>query len=115
MYLRRKKNGKCKVLSGGFVYVIQKPSRGITILAIFYCSNENSYPAPESSKQNPPDRTLDLPFFFHYEHITSLKNLPSPTSGESLPHWLQDNFAAMFALNYRLREFTLSAFAIALN
>ena len=44
-------------------------------------------------------------------HITSLKNLPHPAPGESLPYWFQGNFAAMFVLNYWLREFLLSAFA----
>ena len=32
-----------------------------------YCSNVNSYcSAPESNKQNPPDTTIDLPFFFRF-------------------------------------------------
>ena len=39
----------------------------------------------ESNKQNPQDRTLDLPFFCRYKHIPSLKNLPSPAPNESLP------------------------------
>ena len=42
---------------------------------------------PESSKQNPPDRTLDLCFFLRLKHIASLKNLPSPAPSESLPYW----------------------------
>ena len=57
-------------------------------------------------------RTLDLPFSFRLKHMTSLKDLPSlpllPPS-ESLPHWFQDNFAAMFVLNYWLRDFPLYA------
>ena len=65
MYLKRKKNGKSKVLPGEFCLrdreAEQKASQ---FLHIFY-SNVNSYSsAPESNKQNPPDRTLDLPFFF---------------------------------------------------
>ena len=65
----------------------------------------------ESSKQNPRDRTLDLPFFFRYKHIPSLKNLSSPVPNDSLPYWFQANFAASFVLNLFLREFLLSAFA----
>ena len=63
------------------------------------------------TKQNPPDRALDLPFFFHYEHITFRKKLSSPARRKSLPHRFQCDFAIMFVLNYRLREFLLSAFA----
>ena len=65
----------------------------------------------ESNKQNPRDRTLDLPFFFCYKHIPSLKNLPSPAPNESSPYWFQGNFAASFVFNFCLREFLLSAFA----
>ena len=32
------------------------------------------YLAPESSKQHPRDRTLDLSSSFRYKHITSLKD-----------------------------------------
>ena len=47
------------------------------------------------------------------ECITSLKNLPSPAPSESLPHWFQGNFAAMFVSECFewLREFPLSVFA----
>ena len=77
-----------------------------------YCSDVRSHSAaPESNKQNPRDRTLDLPIFFRYKHITSLKNLPSPAPNESLPYWFQGNFAASFVLKFCLREFLLSAFA----
>ena len=65
----------------------------------------------ESNKQNSRDRTLDLPFFFRYKHIPSLKNRPSPAPNESLSYWFQGNFAASFVLNFCLREFLLSAFA----
>ena len=65
----------------------------------------------ESNKQNPRDRTLDLPFFIHYKHMPALKNLPSSASNESLPYWFQGNFAASFVLSFCLREFLLSAFA----
>ena len=63
----------------------------------------------ESNKQNPRDRTLDLPFFFRYKCIPSLKNLPSPAPNDSSPYWLQGNFAAPFVFNFCLREFLLSA------
>ena len=43
-------------------------------------------------------------------HITSLGNVPSPVPSESSPYWFQGNFAAMFVLNYWLREFPLSVF-----
>ena len=77
-----------------------------------YCSDVRSHSsAPESNKQNPRGRTLDLLFFFCYRHIPSLKNLPSPAPNESLPYWFQGNFAASLVLKFRLREFLLSAFA----
>ena len=86
-------------------------AEGITILHI-YCSDVRSYSsAPESNKQNPCDRTPDLPILFRYKRIPSLKNLPSPAPNESLPYWFQGNFAASFVLNFCLREFLLSAFA----
>ena len=75
------------------------------------CSDVRSHSsAPESNKQNPRDRTLDLSIFFRYKHIPSLKNLPSPAPNESLPYWFQGNFAASFVFNFCLREFLLSAF-----
>ena len=39
--------------------------------------------ASESSKQNPRDRTLDLPFFFHYKHMNSLKRHLPIAQGET--------------------------------
>ena len=57
------------------------------------------------------ETTLDLPIFFCYKHIPSLKNLPSPAPNESLLYWFQGNFAASFVLKFCLREFLLSAFA----
>ena len=76
------------------------------------CSDVRSHSsAPGSNKQNPRDRTLDLPFFCRYKHIPSLKSLPSPAPNESLPYWSQGNFAASFVFNFCLREFLLSAFA----
>ena len=63
----------------------------------------------ESRKQNPRDRTLDLPFFFWCKHMPSLKTLPSPAPNESSAYWFQGNFAASFVFNFCLREFLLSA------
>ena len=79
MCLRRKKKLKSKVLSGGFcLRDLEAEQIALPFLQI-YCSNVNSYSsAPESNKQNPPDRTMDLPSSFRYKDITSLKNVPSP-------------------------------------
>ena len=74
MCLRRKKKGKSKVLSGGSCLRDSKTGQRALQLQHIYCSNVNSScSAPESNKQNPPDRTLDLPSFFSYKHMTSLK------------------------------------------
>ena len=87
--------------------MIQKPSRGHYNFCI---SIAQMHAAPESNNQNPRDRILDLPFFFHNKHIPSLKNLPSPAPNESSAYWFQGNFAASFVLNFCSREFLLSAF-----
>ena len=92
--------------------MIQKPSRGHYNVCIFIAQmNASHSSAPESNKQNPRDRTLDLSIFFRYKHIPSLKNLPSPAPNESSPYWFHGNFAASFVFNFCLREFLLSAFA----
>ena len=60
--------------------------------------NNSFCSASESNKQNPRDRTLDLPFFFRYKHISSLENHLSlaegylgdhtqDSKGESLLYW----------------------------
>ena len=110
MSLQQKKKGKSKVLSRGFcLFDSETEQRALQFLHI-YCSEVRSHSsAPESNKQNPRDRTLDLPFFFCYKHIPSLKNLPSPAPNESLPYWFHGNFAASFVFNFCLREFLLSA------
>ena len=112
MCLRRKKKGKSKFLSRGFcLRDSEAEQRSLKFLHI-YCSIVNSYSlAPRSIKQNPRDRTLDLPFFFCSKCLTSLKNLPSVAPSESFPYWFQGNFAALFVLIYCLIEFLLSAFA----
>ena len=83
--LKTKKKSKSKVLSGGFcVHDSETEQRALQLLHI-YCSIANSYSsAPESNKQNLRDRTLDVPFFFCYKHLTSLENLPSSAPSESL-------------------------------
>ena len=112
MCIRRKKRGKSKVPFRGFCLRDSvAEQRGLQFLHI-YCSNVNSYSsAPESKRQNLPDRTMDLPFFFRYKDIASLKNLPSLAPSENLPHWFQGNFAAVSVLISWLRGFLLSAFA----
>ena len=86
MCFRRKKKGKSRVLSGGFCLRDSAADQRVLQSLHIYCSNANSYAlAPESNKQNPPNRTMDLPFFFRYKQITSLKNLLSPTPSENLP------------------------------
>ena len=105
MCLKRNK-GQYKVLSGEFCLRDSKVEQmALRFLHIYYSNVNSDSKAPESSKQNPPHRTLGLPFFSYYEHITCLKNLPSPAASESLPYWFQGSFAAMFVLNYWLREF----------
>ena len=112
MSLRRKRKGKSKHLSGGFCLRLSEEEQRASQFLHIYCSHVNSYSsAPESDKQNPPDRALGLSFPFRFMHVTFLKNVPSPAPRESLPYWFQGNFAAMFVLNYWLREFPLSALA----
>ena len=112
MCLERQKKGKSKVLSRGFcLFDSETKQRALRFLHTC-CSDVRSHSsAPESNKQNPRDRTLDLPFFCRYKHIPSLKNLPSPAPNESLPYWFQGNFAASFVFSFCLREFLLSAIA----
>ena len=70
MRLKRKKKDKSKVLSSGFcLFDSETEQRALQFLHI-YCSDVRSHSsAPESNKQNPRDRTLDLPIFFRYKHI----------------------------------------------
>ena len=49
-------------------------------------------PTSKANKQNLRDGTLDLPFFFFYKHITSLKNPLSLAQGANLPYWFRGNF-----------------------
>ena len=101
--------GKSKVPSGGIrLFDSGAEERALKFLQI-NCSNVNSYSsAPESNKQNMPDRTTGLPFIFQHKQITSLKNLPSPAPNESLSYWFQGHFAAMSVLSCLLREFFVS-------
>ena len=116
MCLKRKKKGKSKVLSRGFcLFDSETEQRALQFLHI-YCSDLRSHSsAPESNKQNPRDRTLDLPFFFRYEQIPSLKNFPLAALKGSLPYWFQGNFAASFVLNFCLRDLFCLRSLIALN
>ena len=79
MRFKRKKKGKSKVLFDGFrLRDSEAEQRALQFLHIHF-SNVNSYSsAPESNKQNPPKRTIDLPFFFRYKRITSLKTSLRP-------------------------------------
>ena len=111
MVLKRRQ-GKSKVLFGRFCLRDSEAEQRALPFVHIHHSNVNSYSsAPESDKQNPLDRPLDLPLFFRYKHITSLKNHSSPAPRKVLPYWFQGDFAAMTFLNYWLREFLLSAFA----
>ena len=103
--------GKSKALSRGVcLFDSETEQRALQFLHI-YCSDVRSHSSsPESNRQNPRDRTLDLLIFFRYKNVPSLKNLPSPAPNESLPYWFQGNFASSFVLNFCLREFLLSAF-----
>ena len=104
--------GKSKVLSCGFCLFDSETEQRALQFSHIYCSDVRCQSsAPETNKQNLQDSALDLPIFFRYKHIPSLKNLPSPTPNESSPYWFQGNFAASFVLNFCLREFLLSAFA----
>ena len=64
MCLRRKKNGKSKVLYGGFRLLDSEAEQRALQFLHIYCLNVSSYSStPESMKQNPRVRTLDLPSF----------------------------------------------------
>ena len=68
MCSRRRKQGKSKVLSGGFCVRDAEAEQRALQLLHNHCSIGNSYAsAPESNKQSPRDRYLDLPFFFCYD------------------------------------------------
>ena len=104
--------GKFKVQSRRFCLFDSETEQSAFQFLHIYCTDVRSHSsAPKSNKQHLRDRALDLPFFFRYKHIPSLKNLPSPAPNESLPYWFQGNFAASFVLNFCLREFLLSACA----
>ena len=108
----KRKRVTLKFCLADFVFFYSETEQRALQFLHIYCSDVRSYSsAPESNKQNPRDRTLDLPIFFRYKHIPSLKNLPSPAPIESSPYWFQGNFADSFVFNFCLREFLLSAFA----
>ena len=104
--------GRPKVLSHGLCLFDSKTEQRALQFLHIYCSDVRSHSsAPESNKQNPLERTLDLSIFFRNKHIPSLKSLPWPAPNENSPYWFQGNFVASFVLNFCLREFLLSAFA----
>ena len=72
MRIRRKKKGKSEALFGGFcLRDSEAEQKALQSLHIFR-SNVNSHSsAPDSKRQNQQNRTIDLPFFFRYKHITS--------------------------------------------
>ena len=74
--------------------------------------NNNAFcSASESNTQNPQDTTSDLPFFFRYKHIISLKNHLSLAQGKSLLYWFRDNFCGRICFDFPVIEFSLSAVA----
>ena len=95
MCLRRKKKGRSKVLSGGLCLRYSEAEERALQWMHICCSIVDSYSSgPESNKQNPGDRALDLPFFFRYKNRTYLQSLPSPAP-VSLTGF-RATFAAMF-------------------
>ena len=67
-------------------------------------------PARLLNQINKPVR-LHSPFFFRYKHITSLKSICRLHKARVCPTGFGASFAAMFVLNYWLREFPLSVVA----
>ena len=67
--------------------------------------------ASESNKQNPRDRTLDLPFFFRYKQILLLKTIFRVHKTRACPLRFGATFATEFVFIYWLGEFPLSAVA----
>ena len=60
--------GKSKVLSRGFCLFDEETEQRALKIVDICCSDVRSHSsAPESNKQNPRDRTLDLPFFCCYK------------------------------------------------
>ena len=112
MCLTRRKKGKCKVLSRGFcISDSEAEQRALQFLHI-HCSSVNSYSsAPESNRQNQPNRTMDVLFFFQYIHITSRKNVPSPDQARVCRSGFRATLCAVFVLSYWLRKFLLSTLA----
>ena len=115
MCLGRKKKDKSRVLSGGICVrdseAEQREQRHYKSCIFIAQLQTVTLQLLNQINKIRETRTLDLPFFFCYKHPASLRNLPSAAPSESQPYWFQGNFAAVFVLNYWLREFLLSAFA----
>ena len=66
--------GKSEVLSRGVcLFDSETEQRALQFLHSYSSDVRSHSSAPESNKQNPRDRTLDLPLFCRYKHIPSLK------------------------------------------
>ena len=62
MCLRQKKKGKSKNLSHGFcLRDSEAKQRALQSLHIYSSDVKSCSSAPESNRQNPPDRAIDLP------------------------------------------------------
>ena len=76
-----------------------------------YCSAMNSYSsASESNRQNPPYRTIDLPFFFRYKHLNFLKNVSSPDQARVSVR-VSGQFCGYDCFELQVKRISLSAFA----
>ena len=89
--------------------MVQKPSREHYNSCIFIA--QMSTVTPQLLSQIDKIRQTELWIYPPHKDMTSLKKVPSPALSKSLPYWFLGNFAAMFVLNYWLREFPLSAIA----
>ena len=77
----------------------------MTILANHYSS------APEWNRQNPPDRTMDLPFFFRYKQITSLKKGPFARTNREFAMLVSGQLCSCCCFELLVERISLSAFA----
>ena len=64
--------------------------------------------ATESKKQNPRERTLDLPFLFRYKHITSLKSHLSLAHSESFSFRFRGNFHGCVCFDLPVERISLA-------
>ena len=106
--LTTKDGGKSKVPSRGLCLV---DSGGVVVIVSFKPKIPENYKvsccASESNKETSRDRTLDLPSFFRYKHITSLKATFRLHKARVCPTDFRASLAAVFVWIYRLREFPI--------